>query len=115
MLTKENSVDAPLLTPYRWKNRVLVVPNEGEEFKDAQRARGLGGENGPYRGVDDSSLEELRNSHELAAFSVALFGKDGIVKARWEGIASIGELFDIIDAMPMRRTEMREKSQGTSR
>lgn len=120
-----------MLTPYRWKYRVLVVLNEDEEFRASQKGVldkdipgllerdmlvfGLGGENGLYKEIDDSSLEELRALNELTGSSVALFGKDGSVKARWKMTASISELFDIIDDMPMRKKEMREKARGMSR
>jgi hypothetical protein len=38
---------------------------------------------------------------------VALIGKDGGVKARWDNAVSNEDLFAIIDAMPMRQSEMR--------
>lgn len=116
-----------MLGPYRWKNRILVVFNELEEFKESQKEIldldipglldrdmvifGLGVENGPYRYTDNFSIEGLREAHDLGGSSVALFGKDGTVKARWDRAVSTSELFDIIDSMPMRRREMREKKE----
>jgi len=38
-----------------------------------------------------------------------LIGKDGGVKRRWTGKLSIDELFQTIDAMPMRQYEMRTR------
>jgi hypothetical protein len=114
-----------LLGPYRWKNRILVVYNTGDEFKKSQKeileqdipglldrdiiVLGLGGVHEPYKIVNSSDLNELKKAHEIGESSIALFGKDGTVKAIWNRTVSISELFDIIDSMPMRRREMREK------
>ena len=43
------------------------------------------------------------------SFSVVLIGKDGGEKLRRTTPLSPAELFAIVDAMPMRRAEMREK------
>jgi len=45
------------------------------------------------------------------AFTVLLIGKDGGVKLRKEGQVKLQEIFSLIDSMPMRQREMREKSQ----
>jgi len=118
-------MDDSLLGPYRWKNRILVVFNTGDEFKVSQKEileqdipglldrdmiiLGLGGVHEPYKIDSTLDLGELREAHDLGGSSIALFGKDGSVKARWDRTVSISELFDIIDSMPMRRREMREK------
>ena len=39
-----------------------------------------------------------------------LIGKDGGVKKRWSGVVWIDDLFATIDAMPMRRYEMRQRA-----
>jgi len=41
--------------------------------------------------------------------SFVLIGKDGGVKRRWTGKLSVDELFQAIDAMPMRQFEMRTR------
>ena len=40
-------------------------------------------------------------------FEVILIGKDGGVKARWDGPADIDGVFALIDSMPMRQKEMK--------
>ena len=45
---------------------------------------------------------------EAGAFAAVLVGKDGGEKFRSEGPVSPEVLFEIIDAMPMRRREMRD-------
>ena len=114
-----------MLGPYRWKNRILVVFNTGDEFKTSQKEileqdipglldrdmiiLGLGGVHEPYKIDSTLDLGDLREAHNLGGSSIALFGKDGSVKARLDRTVSISEVFDIIDSMPMRRREMREK------
>ena len=114
-----------MLGPYRWKNRILVVFNTGDEFKKSQKEileldipglldrdmilLGLGGVNEPYKIDENIDLGELSKAHDLGESSIALFGKDGSVKARWDRTVSISEVFGIIDSMPMRRREMRER------
>ena len=41
--------------------------------------------------------------------NVALVGKDGGVKRRWLSIPTQKDIFSLIDAMPMRMREMRER------
>lgn len=46
------------------------------------------------------------------AFRVVLLGKDGGAKREWAEPVEPAEVFAEIDAMPMRRREMRERSGG---
>ena len=61
-----------------------------------------------------SSVSALRAAVRLPAnrFGVALVGKDGGVKLRRGAPIPIAELFRTIDAMPMRREEMRRVGPG---
>lgn len=45
-------------------------------------------------------------------FAAVLVGKDGTVKLRSDEPVPAEELFDLVDAMPMRRREMRERRRG---
>ena len=45
---------------------------------------------------------------EAGRFTVLLVGKDGTLKYRFDEPVWPAELYDLIDAMPMRRREMRE-------
>ncbi len=40
--------------------------------------------------------------------TMVLVGKDGDEKARWNRVVNPQEIFDLIDSMPMRQSEMRE-------
>jgi len=41
--------------------------------------------------------------------SYILIGKDGGIKRRWTGLLNVDDLFQTIDAMPMRQYEMRTR------
>ncbi len=119
---------------YLWSNRPLVViaPEAGHPLFDAQRralgqhGRGLGERDmvlievaGPRVAVDgrpapDLSAKALRARYGVGARTAValLVGKDGGVKLRREGAISAETLFSTIDAMPMRRREMRERGKG---
>ena len=45
---------------------------------------------------------------EAPAFQVELMGKDGGLKARWDNLVGVSELWAKIDAMPTRRRALRE-------
>jgi hypothetical protein len=72
-------------------------------------------EDGPSRvqekPLSSEEAEALRRrfSVQSGRFAVILIGKDGGVKMVREHEADLQEIFDRIDAMPMRQREMREK------
>ncbi len=119
------------LKPLQWKARVLVVSastgdDPGLRAQDAilsadgdgQVARDMAdrdikvirlvGVHGPA-GVDPSALRE-RLSLPPDRFEVVLVGKDGMIVLRRRQPVPLGELFDRIDAMPMRRDEIRRRA-----
>lgn len=59
----------------------------------------------------DLDNEALRRRYAVTgdAFAAILVGKDGTVKLRRAGPIAAERLFETIDAMPMRRREMREQ------
>ena len=64
-----------------------------------------------YEGEKSLARDEvtsLRDRFDIdpEAFTFVLIGKDGTVKRRTEEVVSAQDLFDQIDAMPMRRREM---------
>jgi len=73
---------------------------------------------GPYPNMWVAQMEaDIKSLTEFAACkkgqnSVALIGKDGTTKRTWMDIAPTNEeMLAIIDAMPMRQEEMREKDE----
>ncbi len=61
----------------------------------------------------EGSGDYLREKFSIkpGTFTVLLIGRDGGVKLRREGQVKLQEIFSLIDSMPMRQREMREKSQ----
>jgi hypothetical protein len=123
------------LNQFQWKNRLLFIfaPDKGDAFFQVLQSeisthpyeiseRDLVVfkifENGP------SYQEDIQIDHRTAAairtkfaaplgnFTCILVGKDGGVKLRQNSQVKLEQVFDLIDAMPMRREEMRQKSQS---
>ena len=115
---------------YRWKNRIILLFAPGDDnsllqqqraelFKDATgiTARDLiifqilpdqliGQEN-----LQNATLaQSLRDKYHVkeGKFCAILIGKDGSEKLRKDTAVSREELYNVIDAMPMRQREMRE-------
>lgn len=63
--------------------------------------------------ISDESAARIRQQLEVEAdlFSVRLIGKDGGVKVHERTVLPDGWLFAVIDGMPMRQREMREREQ----
>jgi hypothetical protein len=61
--------------------------------------------------LPESSGDTLREKFSIKSgiFTVLLVGKDGGVKLRREGRVKLDEVFSLIDTMPMRQREVREK------
>ncbi|MEM6764455.1 MAG: DUF4174 domain-containing protein [Bacteroidota bacterium] len=131
-LTIHASQDDPL-RKHRWQDRVLLVfspstadPLYQEQMKlFAKQEAGLDERNlvtyevypssGKYPNMTQLSPKDanaLRNTYAIPpeAFVVILIGKDGGEKERKVNeLFSIPSLFSLIDAMPMRRQEMKRK------
>jgi Domain of unknown function (DUF4174) len=111
------------LTSYRWKNRVLVVvaPGRHDDQGLAQhRAFEKAAPGMAERDVilldasgDDDRSRAVRKSLSVGndTFKVLLVGKDGNTAVSSENPLSAADLFRRIDAMPMRRDEMRAKDK----
>jgi len=112
------ATDDPL-TAYRWKARVVVIasPSADDPHLMQQRAT-LSAMPSGLRERDIVVVEAVGDGEEArrwrarlglpkAAFRVVLVGKDGEVKRSEARSLSAETLFETIDAMPMRRDEMR--------
>ncbi|MFP4088991.1 MAG: DUF4174 domain-containing protein [Cyclobacteriaceae bacterium] len=115
---------------YHWQNRILLVfasPDENKFEKQLQifsaEEAGLQERELVIFKIRDRqvihptgktfgkvSARQLREQYEVKReeFAVVLIGKDGSQKLKQEEILETDKLFAIIDAMPMRRREMRE-------
>ncbi|MEO1014423.1 MAG: DUF4174 domain-containing protein [Pseudomonadota bacterium] len=130
--------DGAALDAFRWKYRLLIIWAEEpdavraqiDDLEDADlierdllivrmfgRVHGFtvapSGERPPWtRIVDltDTPFEEGRGEGLRAPdYLAVLIGKDGDEKARWTAPVSASDLFGTIDAMPMRRREVRDE------
>ncbi|MCH2044477.1 MAG: DUF4174 domain-containing protein [Saprospiraceae bacterium] len=127
------------LSKHQWKNRILIVKTnsksaeiyqtqirlfeaatEGladrklvlyqmanQEFEFIDYAHPHSTQKGSWSTQDHQKL--LNQSED---FEVLLLGLDGRVKLRKTEVLNIQELYGIIDVMPMRRQELREKSKN---
>lgn len=117
------------LSRYRWQRRLLLVfaPVPQDPRLAAQRLRtaeALSGfrdreltvieiverrvliDGARVRWLDSFAMRSLFEVEDNG-FETVLIGKDGGVKLRREGLMPTDVLFDTIDAMPMRRQEMK--------
>lgn len=106
------------LSGQRWEKRPLVViAPDGDRRVAVQRERIARAR--PDFAERDQVLvvardgDGLRERFGVAAgdFVAILVGLDGTEKARWSEPVDPAELFALIDAMPMRQREMRERGE----
>lgn len=126
-------MDADDLSSYRWRHRLLLIFSPSAQTPDFQQ---LANQLKQQReGVADRDLlvfsimsdgqsrvgenvlskqeaENLRRRFQVTneEFRVVLIGKDGTVKLS-EPAVKLSEVFALIDSMPMRQREMREKAR----
>jgi hypothetical protein len=63
--------------------------------------------------LDQQEADSIRSQFAVPsnAFSLILVGKDGGIKLKRSDQVDLSEVFGLIDSMPMRQREMRQKSQ----
>ena len=134
MAAQGNGQDKIRLKDYQWKNRLILafspstkdkgyrafakdIALQAEEVMDRDLLVFQILESGETK-LGNSSLPEssgnyLREKFPIKSgiFAVLLIGKDGGVKLRREGGVELDEILSLIDTMPMRQREMREKLQ----
>ena len=124
--------DSVELNVYQWKNRLLFLfaPSEDDPYylslkreiehhamgvldRDLLIAHVLEKGEGRLGKVPLNSGQALSLRKQLSVppgqFMVILIGKDGGEKFRQDGTVELKEIFQIIDAMPMRQQEMKKK------
>ncbi len=121
------------LSQFRWKHRPLLIFATDADDPNAQKTRralddsacelqdrdmliGWILEHGERRlgesSIDSTMADALRSRLRIREgdFAAVLIGKDGGVKARYAKAPDLSEVFSLIDGMPMRRSEMRQRS-----
>lgn len=128
-----NQTPAQAMSVYKWKNRPLLV--FAPALTDPRLVRQMAIASAAASGLKDRdmvlitvvgdqvktqfgrppgrSAQSLRKRYAIGRneFQALLIGKDGGVKARSSSPLTTGRLFPLIDAMPMRRQEMRENAR----
>ena len=129
--TRANAA-TPDLSRYTWKNRLLLLfaPSRShpyyESLQQALMERSADATDrdmvvfeilasGPSR-IDGAEIDS-RTSHSLRekfqippqGFSVILIGKDGRIKLKRGEQTNLEDIFGLIDSMPMRREEIRQR------
>ena len=122
------------LSQFQWKNRLLFLfaPNRSHPFFDSLQKsianeqaevadRDLvifeilesGNSRMDTSDLDPKVTQSLRDKFDArpGRFAIILVGKDGSVKLNREEQTRLEDIFALIDAMPMRREEMRQKSR----
>ena len=118
MVLVTRSAAADELDALRWKARPVVVFSATRN--DPRVARQLTAFEHASAALRDRDIRVLAEGQVDGAlrrrlafndpgFAVVLVGKDGGVKRVWRGVVEPKQLFGVIDAMPMRREEMRGK------
>jgi hypothetical protein len=122
------------LSQFKWKNRLLLIfaPKNNDPFFSAlqneisaQKSEVLVRdlvvfkifETGPSfmdtTQIDHTTAESIRKQFDVppGRFTVILVGKDGGVKLMRNAMVKLKDIFALIDAMPMRQEEMRQKAE----
>lgn len=126
-------VNGQPISSHKWKDRVLIILTDEERVDRLHRQvnilqtdqEGLKDrklviysvKGDAYRKginsdqwVNGSNFFEAFKDSELN-FKVILIGLDGGIKINQSEVLSLDELFNTIDAMPMRRSELRTRNQ----
>lgn len=125
-------MEAQTLEKYQWKNRVLLILNSDSEkynlekqiLKLSENKKGLKERKlviyqimpEAYKTIIPKNSEWTENMNLYKRFSlldqpfkVVLIGLDGSIKLEQNSFLSIDTLFRTIDAMPMRRSELKNE------
>lgn len=119
MLSVTMNAQSEMLADYRWENRVVLLfaPEESNlDFNTQQKI--IDKDKIEYQDrdlvvlsfiLDDEKGKELRSKFNIKSglFSFVLIGKDGYQKMMSHKVVRSKDLFELIDAMPMRRNEMK--------
>ncbi|WP_106796782.1 DUF4174 domain-containing protein [Rhizobium sp. H4] len=128
-IDETNSAYAPIesLAAFQWKNRVFVLFADRDNSRAARQENQLLSDRaaleerdmvilkvsagnvrplfGAADGLDGEAIRHDLEGPEAGEFAAFLLGKDGTVKLKVSEPITNGELFAIIDSMPMRAAE----------
>ena len=124
------SMDNSPFDAFQWKNRILVIySNESSNLLTSQKQYYVDGKtdyeerdlivfvltdetlnyiDNSAASIDAIDVRNFLNISEKDTFNVSLIGKDGGIKLQQNTLLTNKKLFATIDAMPMRKREMRK-------
>lgn len=117
-----NASNSQGLADYKWENRIiLLIDAEGESFKEQltvlKKHKAALEERdiivlrySDNKVLDINGAKSTINPESIPAKNftgLLLLGKDGGVKLKKKFVVQPDEIFDLIDGMPMRKSEMR--------
>ena len=95
------------MSSFRGKNRVLLVQCSREDKRLTEFVRAWSPTHTLLAAEERDLLLLWTPPLYERQFHVLLLGKDGHLKNRWNAPVAPEEVFSLIDAMPMRQSEMR--------
>ena len=131
LITNVYSQDMMIPDSYLWKNRIILIFSDSSQKVSRKQLKTFAsehqemlerelivfnvGEGKVYQSQEvvatTGEADYLHNRYQVPKnqFRVILIGKDGGEKLRQDTLLSTDKLFAIIDAMPMRRQEIRKR------
>jgi len=111
IFTQNQKIDAPLYQTLDWKGfeerDLLMIELTSEESYIVSQGLISGSETTIKQSLfDDTKLRDRVICKSATDF--VLIGKDTGIKKRWNELPSLVDIYNTIDAMPMRRFEMRQ-------
>lgn len=108
--------DLQTVQKLRWKRRVLLLISRSAESPAFKAQVKELARHAPGLQERDLHIFRVHHTHlqqhwQATPFSLVLIGKDGSVKLRQAQFLKAAKLFKMIDVMPMRRREIRERKR----
>lgn len=111
---------------HQWKNRVIIISGDTKNFERVEKQFKIFQTNKQellerklviYKCLKKtckyydwmSKPKEIQIKTNKTSFKIKLFGLDGGEKFKSEKLITSKQLFDLIDSMPMRKSEIRSK------
>lgn len=90
---------------------IVVVRHEDETLDKVEGLDSFGFRNRVIRDAEERRYLQNRLKTDDDVFSVVLVGLDGEVKQVWGSVVAPQEIFDAVDAMPIRAREIEEEKK----
>jgi len=114
----------PPLNSFKWKNRILILHHQEDFFQSMKlKAKELNDRDMIMIHIQNDQLSSFPRTLQIDLKKISeyydlknddprviLIGKDGGIKLNKSSVMH-NQIFDLIDSMPMRQSEMRKKSE----